>query len=737
MDNPFINTLKSKVANRIFWLIFVSACIPLLTIFLISYNYLSDKLEQDTSEEIYRESRSSGLLIYDRLLLLESSLKVIDKSFSHNPTSIFNIDDEWISESFESIFTVPIENDEYINLPDRSEKIYFNNLQKEHLNSKTILLILEEETEPKILLIRKIKIQITGESYLIGHISNDYIFNLGIHIPDVLTILNQNGSVLYSTVKYSENSLTSIKNLKLHEYNKKKIKYLALNDQEYAINGWSLFLKARFATENLIISFSTPKKSTYSTSTQFKYVFPQTLIVTAVLIALISITQIRRSLGPINKLVLATKNVSRGIYNKPVDIVSGDEFEKLGNAFNDMTHQLSDQFNTLEKLSEIDRLILSTMDKESILNTLIQYLGEVVEVNHIGILTISDAENLNYEMTINIDDSFLETELQSAKMSLNEYRELQACTTSMSFDHSETRSYTKQQNILGDKHYLVLPLSDRNEIIGLICISGKKPFDISEHKFNQLKELSERVTVALSNAAWEEKLFTQAHYDSLTNLPNRYLFKDRLEQAIESAKRNDTNVVVMFVDLDRFKNINDSLGHSIGDQVIKKTADLLQHCVRKYDTVSRFAGDEFLIILPDIKSLDLAIKKSTKVASRILERMSYSFKVGDRNIYMSASIGLTVVPRDSDDFETILVNADTAMYKAKSKGRNTYEFFSSDDKKQNLDKLNLENELRHALSRNQLTLVFQPKVDMNKNEVIGVESLVRWNHPSIRLYITK
>lgn len=732
MNKLELKTLKSKVANRVFWLIFVSACVPLITIFLISFNYLSEKLEKETSHQIYRESRALGLAVYDRLVLLESNLKTIENSLISKIDNTVYAEDEWLRTIFASLVIKDINGNIIPIIGNEISQFHLDEKQQAHIQSGNTVLIIDNTHDPvSLLLVRGLESNITGKEYLIGVINQSYLWSLGVYSPDIFAVFDAAGSVLYSSVLVSEKDLETLEGLKLHNSSKKKIKYWMNNEQEYAINGWSIFLEAKFLSENLIATFSTPKKNTFSAADQFKNVFPQTLIVTALLVALLSIGQIRKSLGPIEKLMMATKNIAYGIYNKPVEIKSGDEFEKLGDSFNDMMSQIDDQFRTLETLSNIDRLILSSFDKEHIIKTLIQYLRDIIEANHVCVVTIKDADNSQCEININSDDSFTEIESIPITVEFNEKYELEHCENYLLLDKKESRSYIKQQKILGDQFFLVFPVNNNDKFTGLICISCIAEFNISDRKIKQLRELANRAAVALSNAEWEEKLYVQAHYDSLTNLPNRFLFRDRLNQTIEIAKRNKTNAVVMFIDLDRFKMINDSLGHTIGDEVIKEVATLLLRCTRNYDTVARFGGDEFLIIIPDIKTVDITVKKATKVASRILERMSYPFKVDNRDIYITASIGITVIPKDSVDYETILMNADMAMYHAKKEGRNNYQFFSASNVQENLNKLNLENDLRQALAKEQLNLVYQPKIDLKSREIIGAECLIRWNHPQL------
>lgn len=485
-----------------------------------------------------------------------------------------------------------------------------------------------------------------------------------------------------------------------------------------------------------MVAFSTPQKSVFQASEQFKIIFPQTLIVTGLLIALLSITQIRKILHPVETLMRGTQAISEGKYDEPVVINSGDEFEELGESFNNMRVRIQDQIHTLQTMSDIDRLILSRPDRHSIIRTVIKYIRYLVEVQHINIIVIDDEKAGFAEMHINIDNSFTEIDTQRITLTEADMKQIRDCEDHVLLDRSVDLSFTRQQRILGDNHFLLLSIVNNGVIVGAICVSTVNDMNSNESRFQNLKDLADRVAVALANAEWEDKLFQQAHYDTLTELPNRFLFRDRLELAIENTRRNDVNVAVMFVDLDRFKTINDSLGHSAGDRIIQEVGKLLLKCVRRYDTVARFGGDEFLIIIPDVKKVDAMVKKASKVAERILNRLSSPFLLDEREVYVSVSIGITIAPRDSDDYDQILINADTAMYHAKAQGRNNYQFYASQHERNSLEKLNLENDLRNALSRNEFELLYQPKIDTEKSKIVGVEALIRWQHPQFGLINT-
>ncbi len=222
-----------------------------------------------------------------------------------------------------------------------------------------------------------------------------------------------------------------------------------------------------------------------------------------------------------------------------------------------------------------------------------------------------------------------------------------------------------------------------------------------------------------------ERIQRLAYYDTLTDLPNRALLSDRLDLAIAHAKRAGCKCAVLFLDMDRFKNINDALGHSIGDQLLQSVAIRLKECVREVDTVARMGGDEFVVILDGMAETDSIMP----VARKILHSLSQPYEVEGHSIRATPSIGISVYPDDGADHESLIMSADSAMYHAKENGRNDFRFFTPDMKTRVEEKLFIESDLRKALELDQFVLHYQPQVDIKTGHIVGAEALVRWNHP--------
>jgi diguanylate cyclase (GGDEF)-like protein/PAS domain S-box-containing protein len=270
-------------------------------------------------------------------------------------------------------------------------------------------------------------------------------------------------------------------------------------------------------------------------------------------------------------------------------------------------------------------------------------------------------------------------------------------------------------------------LSGRGRILGTVALYYHSPTHPTRFEHSLLETASRLAAVAIEQRQLNDQLAHQAHHDALTGLPNRVLFGDRLTQAMAQADRNGQKVAIIYVDLDRFKHINDFLGHHIGDLLLQEIAERLKSCTRKSDTLARMGGDEFMLVLAGISNREDA----SSTGQRLIEVLKEPVLVENHEMHMSASIGISIFPDDGEDGVTLQRKADIAMYCAKNSGGNRYQYFTDEMNAIVVDRLALENDLRKALERGEFELHYQPQYDLNRKAIIGVEALLRWNHPEI------
>ncbi len=238
---------------------------------------------------------------------------------------------------------------------------------------------------------------------------------------------------------------------------------------------------------------------------------------------------------------------------------------------------------------------------------------------------------------------------------------------------------------------------------------------IEQHNEKLEKDVKERT----------KELHYTAHHDSLTNLPNRVLFLDRLRQAVKYSARNKVNIFVLFLDLDRFKEVNDTYGHDVGDELLKKVAQRLKDSLREEDTIARLGGDEFTIIIRDLNYNDML-----EIAKKIIDNMQELFYIGHIKLHTTFSIGISSYPNDGKRAEELLKNADTAMYEAKEAGKNIFRFYNKKMSQLAQERITLESDIKKALDNHEFEVYFQPKMNAITNKLIGLEALIRWNHPT-------
>ncbi|ATG91023.1 diguanylate cyclase [Methylomonas koyamae] len=280
------------------------------------------------------------------------------------------------------------------------------------------------------------------------------------------------------------------------------------------------------------------------------------------------------------------------------------------------------------------------------------------------------------------------------------------------------------------KSLLAVPISHQGRVYGRIYLCDKEngePFSANDEEL--ALSFAYSLSLILDNAREIEEvkqarksLNYMAHFDALTGLPNRTLLKDRFEQAISHAQRSREKVGILFLDLDNFKVINDTIGHTSGDGLLRAVASRIGRCLRDGDTAARLGGDEFIVMLPDLSE----VQDAAKVAGKILESLHSSFDIDRHEVFVSFSIGISVYPDDSRDMEGLLANADSAMYYAKKLGKNNYQFFTPEMNRTAQNYMKLEKHLRRAMEQGELELYYQPQIDVASGKVICMEALIRW-----------
>lgn len=306
-----------------------------------------------------------------------------------------------------------------------------------------------------------------------------------------------------------------------------------------------------------------------------------------------------------------------------------------------------------------------------------------------------------------------EDDHEKARYTFNERRSQNRCSGNISI---ELRLRCKDNDTAKhfDNRFLAIEINS----VGIYNLNS----DMQSQKFIGTYGIARDITDRIEA---EEIIRFQAYHDMLTRLPNRTLLQDRLHQAIIQAKRNNTRLAVLFLDLDRFKLVNDTLGHLVGDKLLQAVSTRLKRCIRECDTLGRIGGDEFTLLLPEIKSN----ADSELVAQKIISALKDPFCISGHEFFVSTSIGIAHFPEDGQSMETLIKHADIAMYHVKGNGKDGYKFFANNMNEIYSRHMSMENDLRRALQNNQFQIYYQPQINIETNEIFAMEALIRWNHP--------
>jgi diguanylate cyclase (GGDEF)-like protein/PAS domain S-box-containing protein len=410
----------------------------------------------------------------------------------------------------------------------------------------------------------------------------------------------------------------------------------------------------------------------------------------------LALLAMQRIMTPLEDLRHAAREIAHGNLDVRIPQRYPDEFGQVAEAFNDMAAQVTQRTSQLIAQKHFNDLILNTAG-EGIIG--VDADGRMTFVNDMAARLTGYAPQALIGLSMH-------AKLHHARRNGSRIPDKDCTILATLRDgqvhHASDETFWHQDGSCFPVEFVSTPIHHGEAIVGAVVT------------FN---DVSERL-------AAEAMIDQMAYYDSLTGLPNRLLFQDRLNQALAHARRHGRQTAVMMMDLDRFKIINDTLGHPVGDQVLKTIAERLMFRLREVDTVSRLGGDEFALVLPDLsETSDIA-----KIGQIIHEEVSREIRIGEQELFVTPSLGISVFPSDGDDAVTLVKNAEAALYQAKDE-RNRYQLYAPAMNASASEWLKLESHLRRALERDELVLHYQPQINLQTGQIVGAEALIRWLHP--------
>ncbi len=438
--------------------------------------------------------------------------------------------------------------------------------------------------------------------------------------------------------------------------------------------------------------------------------------------------QAARIVGRVQQLTESTHRLAKQDFSMAVPVTGNDEVADLTRAFNDMARNLGVSLAVQNILAQMDDAILTKLDVGALIRSALRCLRYVTDAE-IVVLGLFESDTTDV-LRIFLLRSGERNRIESRKfqMSADLKRRIPLDPTKVTATQSPFPPEFEEQlsSECGIGHYFAVPVSRGSRAWGVMVSCHKEQTEMSSGQIKMLSGVANRLIAGFSGAERDQKLHSLAYVDPLTGLPNRVAMQSLLTQELEKAQRSGTMAAILFIDLDRFKQANDTHGHSYGDRLLIQAANRIRNNVREDDTVARIGGDEFLVILPGLT----ATREAASVARKLIQSLSRRFEIDGQTIYTGASVGIAMFPDNGTVGAELLKMADTAMYRAKGAGRSRFAFFEEPMNTESKRRSLLDGELRNALERHELVLYYQPQIDLRTGALCGVEALVRWQHPT-------
>jgi diguanylate cyclase (GGDEF)-like protein len=713
--------LTGRVARRAFLVLGLSAFVPLALMAALSLDEVRTILLQLGERRLAANAKAYGMAVFERLLLAQD-LAAASASRARESLPA----DALARRSFLSLGIAGADGRTVAAIGEPRMPPLAPEALERLAQGKPVVVVARQGASAQVSLVSAPDSE-DGRTVVFGELSPEYLWgSVDIYPAATDFCIFEHGSriVLFCSLPDSERLAPAVDSASGQTL-LRSVRWQRDGEHHRAI-AWGQFMRSMFGAPDWVFVASQPESFQLAPVTEFRQIYVPVIALALLLVTWLTIRQARGILVPVERLATRARAIARNDFAGRLDMPRNDEFGELASALDNMSARLGHQFAALTALSEIDRLILSTVDTEQVIRTVIARMGDVVPADAVSV-TLFDRDDPHHArayfrgprtggaMAVARLDiapetrSILESDEKGGWIAL----------TPPVPDHL---SHLVEEGI---RTAYVQPIVWRDAVCGALVLGYLADATRNDEERRQAREFADRIAVAVSSAWRDEQLYVQAHFDLLTGLPNRLLLKDRLTQEIARSQREERRFAVLFIDLDRFKDVNDSFGHSAGDSVLREAAARIRGCVRASDTVSRLGGDEFTVLLANVQHPQAA----GPIAENIVRALAREFVIGEHRSFLGASVGIASYPEDGDTAEDLLKNADTAMYRAKSAGRSQAVFFEERMNAEALARLALDRDLRLAIERGELMLHYQPQIVLGTGAVSAGEALLRWRHP--------
>lgn len=695
------NTFRSRVGRQLFLRFMVAALLPIVGLSIYAYVSVSQILVTAAHNQMRQASRTLGMSVIDRLNLQAKKLERLAAS-----GSLPGRDGDGAGQ-----FATPAATISFASLGSAGAKL---------LRHGDALLRLAPGETPHLELVA---MRPKGSRLVATRIENSQLWDNDI-APAHFCVLTHSLKTLYCSPSLRSPSVVPALKPVLTGAGTGIFNYRT-DRRDYLAGFWEVSLEPSFGNRGLIFVVMQGRARALQALTDFKLFFGAIALLALGIAAWLAIDQIRRQLRPLGSLMDSTQKLAKGDFSTTAEVRGEDEFAGLSRAFNGMAVNLRDKFRLLSALARLDREILGASLMQDVIHTLLSGVHEVipeasafvVHADPSGHCAIYSAQRM-YTMS-----------RQEGDRLRAEYSAPRTAPWHKLPEGHPIRGRLADAGFHVGNYILAFPAFHDKRCIGELVLGFQREPESQDDIVHAARALTDRLTVAAAKLAAEDALLHQAHHDALTNLPNRVLLRDRAEQALERSWRNGTVVALMLADFDKFKEINDALGHAAGDRLLEICSGRLEQCVRGSDTVARFGGDEFIILLPDLEP-NTAVRSTARIAENLNAALSEPVDIQGIPVTTVASIGISLYPNNAAGFEDLLRMADAAMYEAKRTPGLVFCFYSQSMNVATRQRFQLSQELRSAIDNGEMVLYYQPRLDMRTHRIVGAEALVRWLSPT-------